>query len=38
MALAASGIGSGDRVIIPNFTFVASFEAIIMTGAIPVGC
>ena len=36
MALAASGIGSGDEVIIPSFTFVASFEAIIMTGAIPV--
>ena len=32
MALAVSGIGSGDEVIIPSFTFVASFEAIIMTG------
>ena len=36
MALAVSGIGSGDEVIIPSFTFVASFEAIIMTGATPV--
>ena len=36
MALAASGIGTGDEVIIPSFTFVASFEAILMMGAIPV--
>jgi len=36
MALAVSGIGSGDEVIIPSFTFVASFEAIIMIGAVPV--
>lgn len=36
MALAASGLGTGDEVIIPSFTFVASFEAILMMGAIPV--
>ncbi len=36
MALAASGIGTGDEVIMPSFTFVASFEAIMMTGATPV--
>ena len=36
IALAAAGIGAGDEVIIPNFTFVASFEAIMMLGAIPV--
>lgn len=35
-ALAALGVGSGDEVIIPAFTFVASFEAIISVGAIPV--
>ncbi len=36
VALAAAGVGSGDEVIMPTFTFVASFEAIIMLGAIPV--
>src|SRR5688572_4908176 len=36
VALASVGIGAGDEVIIPTFTFVASFEAIMMLGAIPV--
>jgi len=36
IALASAGIGAGDEVIIPTFTFVASFEAIMMLGAIPV--
>ncbi len=36
VALAALGIGSGDEVIIPSFTFVASFEAVLSVGAIPV--
>lgn len=35
-ALAALGIGTGDEVLVPTFTFVASFEAIISVGAIPV--
>ena len=35
-ALAACGIGAGDEVIIPGFTFVATFEAVINAGAIPV--
>jgi 8-amino-3,8-dideoxy-alpha-D-manno-octulosonate transaminase len=35
-AMAALGIGSGDEVIMPAFTFVASFEAVLSTGAIPV--
>jgi 8-amino-3,8-dideoxy-alpha-D-manno-octulosonate transaminase len=35
-ALAALGIGAGDEVILPSFTFVASFEAVISAGAIPV--
>jgi len=36
VALAAAGIGGGDEVIMPTFTFVASFEAIMMLGAIPI--
>ncbi len=35
-AMAALGIGAGDEVIMPCFTFVASFEAVLMAGAIPV--
>ncbi|MBL7712458.1 MAG: DegT/DnrJ/EryC1/StrS family aminotransferase [Chitinophagaceae bacterium] len=35
-AMAALGIGAGDEVIMPAFTFVASFEAVIGVGAIPV--
>jgi 8-amino-3,8-dideoxy-alpha-D-manno-octulosonate transaminase len=36
LALASAGIGAGDEVIIPCFTFVASFEAIVIIGATPV--
>ncbi|MDY0223487.1 MAG: DegT/DnrJ/EryC1/StrS family aminotransferase [Desulfobacterium sp.] len=36
IALASCGIGAGDEVIIPPFTFVATFEAIINAGAVPV--
>lgn len=36
VALASAGVGVGDEVIMPTFTFVASFEAIMMLGAIPV--
>ncbi|WP_274476145.1 DegT/DnrJ/EryC1/StrS family aminotransferase [Mangrovimonas aestuarii] len=36
VALAVAGIGAGDEVIMPTFTFVASFEAVMMLGAIPV--
>src|SRR5215510_5877160 len=35
-ALASLGIGAGDEVIMPSFTFVASFEAVVSVGAIPV--
>lgn len=38
VALASSGIGSGDEVIVPTFTFVASFEAILAVGASPILC
>ena len=36
VGLEALGVGVGDEVIIPCFTFVASAEAIIQTGATPV--
>lgn len=36
VALASSGIGAGDEVIMPTFTFVASFESILALGAIPI--
>src|SRR3954447_11105329 len=35
-AMAALGIGYGDEVIMPTFTFVASFEAVLSVGAIPI--
>jgi 8-amino-3,8-dideoxy-alpha-D-manno-octulosonate transaminase len=35
-AMAALGIGAEDEVIMPAFTFVASFEAILSMGAVPV--
>ena len=35
-ALAVCGIGAGDEVIMPTFTFVASFESILALGAIPI--
>jgi len=35
-ALAASGIGAGDEVIVPPFTFIATIEAVLFIGAIPI--
>ncbi len=35
-ALAASGIGTGDEVIVPPFTFMATIEAVLFIGALPV--
>ncbi len=35
-AFAALGIGYGDEVIMPAFTFVASFESVLSVGAVPV--
>jgi len=35
-AFAALGIGAGDEVIMPVFTFVASFECVLSVGAVPV--
>jgi dTDP-4-amino-4,6-dideoxygalactose transaminase len=38
IALRALGVGAGDEVVVPSFTFYASAEAIPPTGAIPVFC
>lgn len=35
-ALAAAGIGAGDEVIVPPFTYIATVEAVLMVGALPV--
>lgn len=36
IALASAGVGAGDEVIMPTFTFVASFESIMALGAVPI--
>jgi perosamine synthetase len=36
LALMAVGVGPGDEVIVPTFTFVATANAVIYTGAVPV--
>jgi 8-amino-3,8-dideoxy-alpha-D-manno-octulosonate transaminase len=36
LALASCGIGAGDEVIVPTFTFIAPVEAVLHAGAIPV--
>jgi len=38
IALLALGVGPGDEVVVPSFTFYASAEAIPHTGARPVFC
>jgi len=35
-SLVASGIGHGDEVIVPPFTFIATIEAVLYAGALPV--
>lgn len=37
-ALLAAGIGPGDEVIVPDLTFIASSNAVRLTGATPVFC
>ncbi len=36
VAMAALGVGAGDEVITQGFTFVATWEAILESGAVPV--
>ena len=36
LPLLAEGIGPGDAVFVPSFTFVATAEAVVLTGATPV--
>jgi dTDP-3-amino-3,4,6-trideoxy-alpha-D-glucose transaminase len=38
IALRAMGVGPGDEVVVPSFSFYASAEAIPPTGAVPVFC
>lgn len=37
IALRAQGVGSGDEVIVPGHTFIASWLAVAEVGAVPVG-
>ena len=36
VALTALDVGPGDEVIVPPFTFIATYEAVLETGAVPV--
>jgi perosamine synthetase len=36
LAVAASGIGAGDEVIVPSYTFIATAFACLQEGAIPI--
>lgn len=38
LALESIGVGPGDEVIVPSFTFIASVQAVLMAGAKPVLC
>jgi dTDP-4-amino-4,6-dideoxygalactose transaminase len=38
IALRAMGVGPGDEVVVPSFTFYASVEAIVTAGAEPAFC
>lgn len=36
IALAACGVGAGDEVVVPPFTFLATIESVLNAGAVPV--
>ncbi len=36
LSIKALGIGSGDEVIVPDMTFVATANAVVLSGAVPV--
>ncbi len=36
VVLAGLGIGAGDEVIVPGFTYVASISAVVYSGALPI--
>lgn len=38
LALLACNIGTGDEVLVPSLTYIASFQAISATGAKPIPC
>lgn len=38
VAIASLGIGPGDEVIVPSYSFIASSFAVVQAGAIPVFC
>ncbi|HYZ91025.1 MAG TPA: DegT/DnrJ/EryC1/StrS family aminotransferase [Actinomycetota bacterium] len=37
-ALAAAGIGCGDEVLVPSFTFIATVNAVVTMDAVPIFC
>src|SRR5215207_6759594 len=38
LALIAAGIGPGDRVLVPSYTFIATAWAVLYVGAVPILC
>lgn len=38
LALIAAGIGPGDEVLVPSFTFAATANVVVLAGATPVFC
>jgi dTDP-4-amino-4,6-dideoxygalactose transaminase len=38
LALQAIGVKSGDKILVPSITYVASFQAVSAIGATPVAC
>lgn len=38
LGLLAMGVGPGDEVIVPSFTFAATANSVALTGAVPVFC